>query len=87
MPQGRHKAALTPQSPIDAPRMPQGRPKSPLERLKDIPSHVWIPLLNHYSSYRRISKIGEIDCPTPKRFNSPLFQSPFCILGIILSNN
>ena len=29
--------------------------------------------------------MGEIDCPTPKGFNSPLTQNPFCILERILS--
>ena len=49
-------------------------------------SHVK-PLLNHYRSYRQIYTIGEMDCPTPKRFNSPLTQNPFRILERILSNN
>ena len=34
---------------------------------------IWTPLLNHYRSYRQISKIGEIDCPNPKWFTQ-LFQ-------------
>ena len=49
--------------------------------------HFWVPLLNHHRSSRQISTIGEIDCPTPKRFSSPLTQNSFCILKRILSNN
>ena len=48
--------------------------------------HMWIPLLNQYRSYSQISTIGEIDCPTPKRFNSLLTQNPFPIFERILSN-
>ena len=35
----------------------------------------------------KISKTGEIDCHTPKQFNSLLTQNPFRILEKILSNN
>ena len=35
----------------------------------------------------QISRIGEIDCPTQKRFNSQSTQNPFRILERILSNN
>ena len=35
----------------------------------------------------KISKIGEVDYPTPKQFNSLLTQNPFRILERILSNN
>ena len=36
--------------------------------------HIWIPLLNQH-------------CPTPKRFNPPFTQNPFCNLERILSHN
>ena len=39
-----------------------------------------MPLSNHYRSYGQIFIIGEIDCPTPKQFNSPLAQNSFSIL-------
>ena len=48
---------------------------------------IWIPLFNHYRYYRQISTIDEMDCPTLKRFNSPLTQNLFCILERIFSNN
>ena len=49
--------------------------------------HMWIPLLNNYRSYRQISIIGDIDCPSPKQFYSSLTQNWFRILERILSNN
>ena len=49
--------------------------------------HMWIPLLNHYRSYRQISTIDEIDCPNHKRFNSPFTQNLFLIMERIFSNN
>ena len=36
--------------------------------------------------YRQISTVGEIDCPNPKQFNSPLTQNPILILERILSD-
>ena len=39
-----------------------------------------MPLLNHNRSYKQISTVGEIDCPNPNRFNSPLTQNQFLIL-------
>ena len=46
---------------------------------------IWIPFIKNYRSYRHISTIGQIDCPCPKRFYSPLTQHLFCILERILS--
>ena len=45
------------------------------------------PLVKSYRSYRQISKVGEIDCPNLKRFNSPLTQNPFLMLERILRND
>ena len=49
--------------------------------------HMWMPLLNHYRSFRQISTVGEIDCPNQKRFNSLLTRNQFIILERILSDN
>ena len=43
--------------------------------------------VNNYRSYRQISTIGEMDCPTSKRLNSPFTQNPFRILERFLSTN
>ena len=48
---------------------------------------MWMPLLNQYRSHRHISTVGEIDCPNPKWFKSPLTQNQFLILLRFSSDN
>ena len=48
--------------------------------------HIWVLLLNRLQVLYTDFYNSEIDCPTPKRFNSPLTQNQVCIFERILSD-